>query len=444
MTQANKQMLSPSEYFEENSYVLLDNVFSTEFCEELTNRMFELYEEGLLVKDDQCPLSDAIYGDEIFDSLLEKLAEPVGQHVGKRLLPTYTYARIYRTGEVLKRHTDRPACEISGTMTLGFEGRKVWPIFFSNDPNDEDGARIDLKVGDLLMYRGEDLIHWRPEFKGKWQCQVFFHYVDADGEHVDQAFDGRKQLGLSASERKAVQEAEQQKPVSDTKPVIPVDINKKKETKERRGPLPVFGGVMIPSWDLDIPGLLVYGKENEPDLAFTEEECEAIIDLASEDYASTGSVGTGNKGKVNKEIRNVDLYQVDLNNSTKWLFDRLSRLVSIANAEHFDYEIMGITHELQLLHYKSGKDAGHYEWHMDIGPGQSSTRKISLSVQLSDPMTYKGGELVVNSNGQNILAPKERGAINLFPSYCMHRVSPMEEGERWALVIWVHGSKRFR
>lgn len=445
-------MKNSQDYFTEKSYVLLDEVFDDELCDSLTAHMFKLKEQGSLAQDGQCPLSWSVYGDSIFDELLEKLAPSIGEMLGKELLPTYTYCRLYQNGEVLERHVDRPACEISGTMTLGYSGRKVWPIYVSPDNDDQNGTRIDIPKGSLLMYRGEDLVHWRPEFKGDWQVQVFFHYVDANGPHKDQAYDGRSRLGMSNTE-KAIEAQEevptdtpdgdsiQRTAIPDDNHTTPVLVNK----KDRHGPLPIYGGVMIPSWDLELPGAMTYNAKNEPHLVFTDKECEDIIAFSEGEYADVGALGgEDKKGKVNKEIRNVDLYKIEYAPESKWLFDRISRVVSIANAEHFDYEIMGITHELQLLHYKAGAEPGHYNWHMDIGPGTSATRKISVSVQLSDPDNYSGGDLTINSNGQDILVTRERGAINLFPSYSMHRVSPMERGERWALVIWVHGTKRFR
>lgn len=427
--------MSPKEYFEKNSYVLLESALSADLCKNLSEHLFELFNSGKTVKDDQCPKSDAVYGDPVFDGLLEKLAEPIGQHLGVELIPTYTYARIYRPGEVLERHTDRPACEISGTLTLGFDGSSVWPIYFGTGSSD-NGTRIDLKLGDILMYRGENLAHWRPEFKGEWQCQVFFHYVDANGPHASERYDGRPELGLSA---KFKQEAAQ--PVQENASTNNATQNIK---QSRQGVFPIYNGVMIPSWDLNLPGLARVTPETHPELAFTPEECQKIIDYASSMYAEPGGVGAGTNGKIQKEVRNVDLYQIPMGQETRWVFDKLARIVSIVNAEHFDFDIMGITHELQLLHYKAGEDPGHYEWHIDMGDMTSSTRKISVSVQLTNPTQYKGGELLVNSHGELISAPSARGSVTLFPSYCLHKVTKMEEGERWALVIWVHGSKRFR
>ena len=107
------------EYFDKNGYVVLKDALNKEDCIKLTEHMFNLKREGKTEKDEQCPLSDAVYGDPIFDKILQDFAEPIGKTVGKTLLPTYTYARIYSPGEVLKKHKDRPACEISATLTLG-------------------------------------------------------------------------------------------------------------------------------------------------------------------------------------------------------------------------------------------------------------------------------------------------------------------------------------
>ena len=440
---------TPAQYFKDNKYVLLQSVLTKDFCDELTKHMFKLYDEGQMVKDQQCPLSDSVYGDPVLDGLLEKLAEPVGHHLGIKLLPTYTYARIYRPGEVLEKHKDRPACEISGTMTLGFDGSKVWPIYFSDDERDENGKRIDLALGDLLMYRGEELIHWRPAFKGQWQCQVFFHFVDAEGPHAAEKYDGRPSLGLSADTRgKPLDEVMEELP----KPVEAVEALQRRpyygdhmpQKQSADAVFPIFGGVMIPSWDLRIPSLLTVNRNTHPNFAFSDEECQAIIDFARNDYADFGSIGTGQDGIVDKSVRNVHLYRIPLTDESRWVFDKIARVVSMANAEYFDYEIMGITHELQLLHYESGTDPGHYNWHADVGDLVSSTRKISVSIQLSDPTQYRGGQLKVNVHGRDITADSSRGTINMFPSYSLHQVTPMEHGERWALVIWVHGSRRFR
>ena len=106
---------------------------------------------------------------------------------GFRLVPTYSYARIYKHGDILKKHKDRPSCEISTTLNLGGD---PWSIFI-------EGTEIKLSVGDMLVYSGCDLEHWRERFEGNICAQVFLHYNHLNGKFSDKnKFDGRPILGL--------------------------------------------------------------------------------------------------------------------------------------------------------------------------------------------------------------------------------------------------------
>ena len=106
--------------------------------------------------------------------------------------------------------------------------------------------------------------------------------------------------------------------------------------------------------------------------------------------------------------------------------------------------LIGLGDELQLLHYRSDDGQGHYDWHVDIGHGTAACRKLSLSIMLSPEDKYKGGDLEVDNHGTTVKAFREQGSINMFPSYMLHRVTPVTEGERWVLVIWINGSDRFK
>ena len=108
--------------------------------------------------------------------------------------------------KTLVKHKDRPSCEISGTLTLGFDpGSGIWPIYFGRNDDDVVGQAFEINTGDLVMYRGCELNHWRPPYKGKWQVQVFFHFVDANGPHKDHAMDGRKELGTQKGQANPVE-----------------------------------------------------------------------------------------------------------------------------------------------------------------------------------------------------------------------------------------------
>ena len=419
--------MNSTEYFEKNRYIYLSEVLSKEMCQDLTQHMHNLHKEGQLVQDEQCPLSWSVYGDPKFDALLANLAKPIGEKLGVEILPTYTYARLYQPGDILKKHTDRPSCEISGTMTLGYDpDSAIWPIFFGKD-QDDPGTSYQIDVGDLVMYRGNELVHWRPAYKGKWQVQVFFHYVDANGPHKEWANDKRPELGSDASTREEVKLKPKEEP----------------DSYEFRYHFSPNTMAVLPQAD-HMPGYAAFYSGFKPNLAFTPEECDRIIATANQQYASKARVGSEATSKTDLSIRNVDQYHIGLNDDTRWIYDKLMLATAMANHEHFKYNISGITHELQLLHYRSDDGNGHYDWHVDVGHGHSACRKISISVMLSPDDKYKGGDFEVNDHGVLRQGIREQGSINLFPSYMPHRVAPVTEGERWALVIWINGPDRFK
>lgn len=402
------------EHFDEKGYVVLTDALPKQECDSLVKYMFDLYEQDKLTKDDQCPLSDSIYGDPVFDDLLQKFAKPIGDQLGRRLKPTYTYARIYRTGEVLKRHKDRHACEISATMTLGFDARNVWKIYF----DEEKEIGIDLQIGEMAVYDGCNLLHWRPAFKGNWQVQVFFHYVDADGPFAHHEKDGREDYGM----------------------------DKKTNVSNMSFPLPLFNSIIIPSNDVVFPGYFEITKKKVPELAFTEKECDKILNMLKETYPNSASVGgTTNDSRIARKIRSAEIYILDNDEENRWIYEKVGAIVSFANKYHFDYDISGITHGIQLIEYRSDEEVkGHYDWHTDTGSGEPATRKISFTAQLSHPSDYEGCDLIINNHGTELTASKERGSVHLFPSYMVHKVTPISKGTRYALVIWIHGSRRFR
>ena len=354
--------MTTSDFFDANGYVVLSDVLSKEQCAELTQYMFKLHKEGKLHQDTQCPISDAVYGDPVFDGLMVSFADSIGKHVNRKLLPTYTYARIYRPGEVLKKHRDREACEISATLTLGFDAKTSWPIFF----DDEKCVPIKLEPGEMAVYKGCDITHWRTAFKGEWHVQLFLHYVDANGPYKNQFKDKRNDFGVdkdSGVPKIERTQGQEKRPVNSLSP-------------EFRYQKPVFNSVIIPSHRQDVPGYMEISKHNYPELRLSSEECNRIIDLVRVNYPTNASVGgTVENSKVNKRVRSADIYVLDNDEENKWIFDKVASIISIANSIHFDYDISGITHGIQLIHYRSDEDVqGHYDWHVDAGPGEPATR----------------------------------------------------------------------
>ena len=158
--------------------------------------------------DKQVPNTYSCYGDMFMETLMMKVLPIMQQRTDMNLIPCYTYTRIYKKGDILRRHSDRPSCEISTTLHLGGD---PWPIFLDptgqktvideykqiHKPNAPKGISIDLEVGDMLVYSGCELEHWREPFEGDNCAQVFLHYNNVDGPFGTQnKFDKRPLLGI--------------------------------------------------------------------------------------------------------------------------------------------------------------------------------------------------------------------------------------------------------
>jgi len=159
-------------------------------------------------KDKQIPNTYSCYSDFFMETLMMKVLPIMQQRTDMNLVPCYTYTRVYKKGDILKRHSDRPSCEISTTLNLGGD---PWPIFLDptgqktviNEekqiikPNAPKGISINLEPGDMLVYSGCELEHWREPFKGDHCAQVFLHYNNIDGPFGTQnKFDKRPLLGI--------------------------------------------------------------------------------------------------------------------------------------------------------------------------------------------------------------------------------------------------------
>ena len=144
---------------------------------------------------EQIPNTYSHYSDIAMETLMLKLQPLIEKTTGLKLYPSYTYARVYKKGDVLKRHKDRFSCEVSTTVNLGGDD---WPIYL--EPSGQEGMKgikIDLKPGDMLVYSGCELEHWREKFKGKECVQVFLHYNNRKTSGAkNNMFDKRPHLGL--------------------------------------------------------------------------------------------------------------------------------------------------------------------------------------------------------------------------------------------------------
>tara|TARA_R100001126_G_C4882654_1_gene180227 strand:- start:2041 stop:2673 length:633 start_codon:yes stop_codon:yes gene_type:complete len=197
--------------FKKNKYDVLKNVLRDDYChlfaeyfrnkaqtyETMLKHTFisEFHNEFGTKFDRQVLGAYSCYGDIMMEMLLVNMHALMEKNTGLRLQPNYSYARIYKTGHVLERHKDRLSCEISTTLNLGGD---PWPIYLEPSGREGmNGLKVDLNPGDMLIYRGMDLEHWREPFQGSECVQVFLHYNDVNNPNAV-PYDGRPHLGLPA------------------------------------------------------------------------------------------------------------------------------------------------------------------------------------------------------------------------------------------------------
>lgn len=368
-------MSSLSEEFSKTGYVHLPEFLDFASCSELTERLKFLIDLGVSHQDKQCPKSQAVYSVPVFDSLLEQLLPNVELVCGKNLFPTYAYARLYSPDEKLDIHVDRPACEISATITLGFSGG-VWPIFMGNEDKSQC-SEIKMNVGDAVVYKGTDVHHWRDAYKeGEWQAQVFLHYVDADGPNAEWKFDKRAKL------------SHQEKDYS--------------------------------YWTIFN--------------AVSTEACKKII-LSAESQSSgeDGSIGGADSDSVvDKIVRDVRRIPLPID---KGVGAALAGLGLNANQNCWKFDI---THSNQSEYLKYDVD-GHYLPHVDtsINPTVNECRKLTVLLFLNDD--FEGGRFYMVNGSSPTYPPQKAGTVLVFPSFITHGVEPVTKGIRRSVVTWMVG-----
>jgi predicted 2-oxoglutarate/Fe(II)-dependent dioxygenase YbiX len=328
--------------------------------------------------DSQVPKSRSCYCLPVCNILLGRMTEKVSELAGKRLRPSYTYCRVYLKGADLKPHKDRPSCEYS--VTLNLSQTHPWTIYM--------GKRgVVQKPGDAVLYKGCEIEHSRKEFTGDEYVQVFLHYVDADGPHKDHVYDIKKEE-------------------------------------------PTYRYI----FNLDpFPNHVDYYKYVK---CIPEEIIDALRTKLDTKELKDAEVGGGGQGVVDKVKRRSKVFWLPKTDEFHEIYRTLFELVGNCNRDFYQFNIHELVENIQYTVYNED-DQGHYDWHVDMGPGKAR-RKLSLVVQLSDPSEYEGGELQINT-GKIMIPEKEKGTVILFPSYLLHRVTPVTKGTRRSLVVWING-----
>ena len=180
--------------FARHGYAVIPRLTEPALTKFLWNYIHTKFACGMLFWGDKLvPNTPTAYGDAATEGLLEHVQPRIEAITGCALLPTYSYLRLYKMGDDLRSHRDRPACQFSISLNIGQVPDAPWPIFVESEGGWHEAR---LSPGDALLYRGLDLFHRREPYAGRQCAQVFLHFVDANGPYADEKFDRRATLML--------------------------------------------------------------------------------------------------------------------------------------------------------------------------------------------------------------------------------------------------------
>lgn len=187
--------------FREKRYLFVKGLLPPPLLEYLKVYYAVLLADNYFSHDSQCPSSLSLGRDPALDAVLEWIRPEVGRLVGFPLAPTYSYTRRYAKGELLARHRDRAACEISVTISIQIPKRAGPSIMYLKPPHAEE-AKVEMLEGDGCIYAGTEVEHWRNRFRVGGYIQLFLHFIARRGPHYPKLlFDGRERLGTAVRRR---------------------------------------------------------------------------------------------------------------------------------------------------------------------------------------------------------------------------------------------------
>lgn len=378
----------------EDNYIIVPNFISSARATELAQKFKEYTERYDLSSDPQVPGSDAKFDYIPFVELLVEKTTTVSQLIGESVLPTYSYARIYKEGNELPAHVDKPQCEIS--LTVNLDCSEIWNIWIESP----DGRRneVSLCPGDAMLYLGMVGRHGRERFEGESCTQVFLHYVRTNGPYFKYYFDKDHRYADDKVKTK-------------TTPII-------NATPSSESPLSKYIKVYDNVLDMDDCNLILgeYSNANEWASAMTGQGVE------NRDVRNCDTIPISNQEilEVNVDVRK----QID-----SMLFKKVN---SIAQRYISDFPSCFLKSDsgYDLLRYEVG---GYYGQHTDSFKEQMRT--ISISINLNDD--YVGGNMAFFD--REIQIRGGMGSAIVFPSNFMypHEIMPVEEGTRYSIVTWL-------
>jgi hypothetical protein len=411
----------------------------------------------LNTNDAQMPGTPSAYADTFMETLMEMSLPHVAQVAGAELFPTYSYFRVYRKGDLLKPHIDRPACEYSVTICLGFnngneqEPDYKWPIYMdgtrdyrhcptkaNTKPLEGEGVAALLSPGDAVVYRGCEAKHWREPFPGNHHAQVFIHYVDKNGPYAENRFDKRPALGMGAetiSDRRPQPYFRGKSkvalcPCGSDHPAA--ECCERPKLAGRITPLdPSLGPVTLP------PELLIVNDYLDA------ETCDRLVKYSDKQAGTPAPVGdTSKKESVGNTLNEnfiADRIRINLDDDIRQLcLDLFSDVYrnKISNAANIKMEWFELPH---ILRYGSG---GLYKAHSDSenwDPESESwvkgiDRDYSCVLYLNSE--FEGGTLAFPN--YNLRLHPCAGMLVCFPSdhRFLHHAEEVTSGTRYAMVTW--------
>lgn len=385
---------------EKNNYIFIPKFIDPDRAKKIGRNYESFSEHNELGGDDQAPNSRSMYDYKETLELLCELTPKVSELSGLTVLPTYSYIRVYQTGDDLKKHSDRDSCEISVTLNLG--GDCEWPIYIERP--DGTTASVIMQPGDAMLYLGCRATHWRDSIPGSKCVQVFLHYVDSDGPRSGFYFD-KARKGFEHLKNKLIL------PKVDSEPQF---IDYSKMPRDLREFVKVFDDA-IP---LDLCDRIIQEYQNDKNWEPT-------------------SVGPG---IINQKIRRVNTIKIDDPSVIYQNFDKRQRL-SFEMTESMYYAIQKFqkiapamsaeaNSGYELLRYQEGD---FYTEHTDSFI--SHPRHVSCSFHLNDD--YEGGEFAFFNREFKIKAKK--GSLVMFPSNFMfpHEILPVTKGTRYSIITWI-------
>ena len=187
------------------------------------------------------------------------------------------------------------------------------------------------------------------------------------------------------------------------------------------------------SWPFELDPIHVYAYAEK---VFSKQECEKIITLAQKEKEIESKVFYKNTTTYDKKIRQSQIRWLAPTSDFKWVFQKVTDITNLLNDKYFKFDIFGAIEGIQFTSYKA--PGGKYGKHVDRSLG-ALVRKLSISIQLSDPKDYKGGEICFYDSAEKQPAPRDQGIFIALPSFVQHEVLPVTKGERHSLVCWITG-----